>query len=76
MQRIQNLDHDLRQNIGGDGYFPHFIRHNGKHFLYTYGAQYLADKYNCYWLLDVLFSHAMEIYANPAIPASPRVAST
>jgi hypothetical protein len=37
-------------------------------FTYTDGVQYVAQKANAYWLLDVIFSHVMSVYASKAIP--------
>ena len=50
------LHHDLQQSLkqftGTDNYYKHLL---GLH--YTDGIKYLAEKAQCYWLLDVIASH-------------------
>lgn len=46
------LQQSLKQFTGTDNYYKHLL---GLH--YTDGIQYLAEKAQCYWLIDVIASH-------------------
>ena len=43
---------DLVQFTGTTQYYKHWLGYN-----YTDGVQYLAEKGQCYWLLDAIFSY-------------------
>jgi hypothetical protein len=43
---------ELNQFTGTTTYYKHFI----KPYIYTDGIQYFAEKGECYWLLDKIFS--------------------
>ena len=47
---------DLRQFTGTDQWFRHILVRN---VLYTEGVQYLAEKANCYWLIDKIATNQM-----------------
>lgn len=57
-QRVESLKPALAEFIGTTAYYKHFI----PGFKFTDGVHYLAETYNCYWLIDVALSHAMELY--------------
>ena len=50
---------DLKQFTGTDHYYTHFI----SGFVSTDGVQYMAEKYEAFWLLDVAYSHAFAFRA-------------
>lgn len=43
---------DLGQFTGTDNYYKHWLGYK-----YTDGVKYLAEKTQCYWLLDAIFSY-------------------
>ena len=47
---LSNFDlNDLKQFSGTEEYYRHFLN---RHLIYTEGVKYLAEKAECYWLLD------------------------
>jgi len=48
----EELLNNLAQFTGTEYYYKHFT--SGK---YTDGVKFLAEKANCYWLLDAIFSY-------------------
>lgn len=62
MERVATLEPELRQFSGTDNYYKYNNPVMRDRFLYTDGVQYLASQHNCYWLLDVIFSHVAHIY--------------
>jgi len=66
MTRPEKLS-DLEQFTGTD----HYYRHLGK-FVYTDGVKYMAETAGAYWLLDVVFSHVADVYANKDIDAEQK----
>jgi hypothetical protein len=52
MISAQELQQSLKQFTGTDNYYKHLLG-----LRYTDGIQYLAEKAQCYWLIDVIASH-------------------
>lgn len=56
---------DLSQFTGTEHYYAWAL---SPKFKYTDGVKYMAERANAYWLLDVVFSHTIEIYRSRTIP--------
>jgi hypothetical protein len=54
---MEDLKHELAQFIGTEKYYYHAIGH----FNYTDGIRYLAEKAQCYWLLDLIGSYQLNV---------------
>jgi hypothetical protein len=52
MKTPQQIATELKQFTGSSIFYKHWLG-----LKYTEGIKYLADKTNCYWLLDAIFSH-------------------
>jgi hypothetical protein len=52
MISVQKLQQSLKQFTGTNNYYKHLLG-----LRYTDGVQYLAEKAECYWLIDVIASH-------------------
>lgn len=50
---IKNVNNELRDFYGTEQWY----RHPATKLLYTDGVQYLAEKYECYWLIDSILSY-------------------
>lgn len=55
MTNSNTLELDLRQFTGTDHYYKHMFG-----IRYSDGVKYLAERANCYWLLDAITSHQPE----------------
>jgi hypothetical protein len=53
---MEDLINDLSMFTGTENYYLHNIGN----FQYTDGIKYLAEKANCYWLLDIIGSYQQD----------------
>jgi len=56
---------ELKSGLAGFTGSINWYRHWLPNCIYSDGAKFLADKTECYWLLDVLFSFRRKVLANP-----------
>lgn len=59
---------DLERFIGTEHYYAHHLGFEQPRFRFTDGVKHVADVAGAYWLLDVVFSHVVDIYASKTIP--------
>lgn len=62
MSKASQLEQELQQFIGTEHYYS--VRHD---LMATDGVKYLAEQAGCFWLLDLYWSHLLNIdhIANP-----------
>ncbi len=60
---MTNANDFMNDSNGSDTFYDHWL----KPFVFTSGIKELADKCQCYWLIDVVVSHQ----ANPNVARQP-----